>query len=106
MGPATYRSATLTGVWTVVGALLLDLWEFVQPRNTVGYAVAAAIVGILFFLAPVFAFVIGIEDITTNEPPVSVRFRRVTGRVLCWFLSGGTLTLISGAVARQFGWRL
>jgi hypothetical protein len=114
---ATPRTAALTGLWTVLGGMLLERWEQTHPRTTIAYKYAAAFVGIFFFLIPVLLFVIGTSYLQlVRKSPTTFRpspFRTLWAnrrsfwqdvfgplyfRMLCWFLAGGVATLIYSAV--------
>jgi hypothetical protein len=119
---ATPRTAALTGLWTVVGELLLDHWEEAHPRSTHAYGYASGIVMIFFFFIPVVFFVVGPSYIKLVQQTAVVSwqsaagslwanrrplwrdvFRPVYFRMLWWFLAGGIATLTYSAV-RHF-WR-
>src|SRR5712692_1324506 len=102
---ATPRTAALTGLWTVLGAFRLDLWEQGHPRSTYAYEYAAGIVSVLFFFIPVLLFVVGLSYIQRVYQTFGMKWqvalrglwadrvsawRDVFGplyfRMLCWFL--------------------
>jgi hypothetical protein len=117
---ATPKTAALTGVWTVLGGVLLDYWEQLYPRTTPAYNVVAAVVGIFFFFIPVLLFVVGpgylrrVRQSTSTPWQTALRtgwtqrrslwtdvFEPIYVRMLCWFVTGAVALLAYGWVRQQ-----
>lgn len=80
---ATPTTATLTGVWTVVGLSS----AFFQ---TLPFFLTA----LIFFFGPVFLFVIGPDSLKQTVTPQRSQLdivKPVWLRMLCWFLGGALL---------------
>ena len=86
---ATRTTAALTGAWTVLGVGSLEIWEKGHPLDVMTHNIVFLAMGTVFFLVPVFLFVIGPQkmnglnafsrDHWGNSSQVAIR-------MLCWFL--------------------
>jgi hypothetical protein len=115
---ATPRTAALTGLWTVIGGLLLEQWERIYPRETYAYNFAGVIVALVFFLVPVTLFVVGLgymqlvlRNTKTRELTLHTMwsnrravwteiYRPIIVRMLCWFASAVAVMLASAWIRR------
>jgi len=103
---ATSKTAFFTGIWSALGFSAFDVYERLNPLDTLTHNIMFLIVGALFLFIPVFLFVIGsqyvrfgIQDVMSQE--YRSAFKAVAFRGLYWFF-GGAIGLVAFSVIEGY----